>query len=113
MSSQEKAIQIEQAGGPEMMHLVDVEVGEPSPGEVRIRHQACGLNYIDIYQLSGVYALPLPLRLGRELASTPESPHRAPRSPKPTCSLTVPRPPLMVRARGRRASVGSWGCGVT
>ena len=66
MSSQEKAIQIEQAGGPEMMHLVDVEVGEPGPGEVRIRHQACGLNYIDIYQRSGVYALPLPLRLGME-----------------------------------------------
>jgi NADPH2:quinone reductase len=66
MSSHEKAIQIEQAGGPEMMHLVDVEVGEPGPGEVRIRHQACGLNYIDIYQRNGVYALPLPLRLGME-----------------------------------------------
>lgn len=66
MSSQEKAIQIEQSGGPELMHLVDVEVGEPGPGEVRIRHQACGLNYIDIYQRNGVYALPLPLRLGME-----------------------------------------------
>ncbi|MGS0758829.1 alcohol dehydrogenase catalytic domain-containing protein, partial [Roseateles sp. GG27B] len=66
MSSQEKAIQIEQSGGPELMHLVDVEVDEPGPGEVRIRHQACGLNYIDIYQRNGVYALPLPLRLGME-----------------------------------------------
>ncbi|MGS0755561.1 quinone oxidoreductase family protein [Roseateles sp. GG27B] len=59
-------MQIEQSGGPELMHLVDVEVDEPGPGEVRIRHQACGLNYIDIYQRNGVYALPLPLRLGME-----------------------------------------------
>ena len=39
-----KAIQIQQYGGPEVMQLVDVEVGEPGPGEVRIRHHAVGLN---------------------------------------------------------------------
>ena len=73
MSRVEKAIRIEQAGGPEQMQLVDVEVGEPGPGEVRIRHQACGLNYIDIYQRSGVYPLPMPLSLGMEGAGVIEA----------------------------------------
>ena len=43
------------------MHLVDLPVGEPGPGEIRIRHHACGLNFIDVYQRSGVYQLPMPL----------------------------------------------------
>ena len=66
MSTQEKVIRIEQHGGPELMHLVDVEVGEPGPGEIRIRHKACGLNYLDIYQRRGDYPLPMPLNLGME-----------------------------------------------
>jgi NADPH:quinone reductase len=61
-----KAVVIEQVGGPEQMKLVDVQVGEPAAGEVRIRHHAIGLNYIDVYQRSGVYNLPLPLKLGME-----------------------------------------------
>ncbi len=68
-----KAVVIEQVGGPENMHLVDVVVGEPAAGEVRIRHHAVGLNYIDVYQRSGVYALPLPLRLGMEGAGVIEA----------------------------------------
>jgi NADPH2:quinone reductase len=48
------------------MKIVHVEVGEPGPGEVRIRHKACGLNYIDVYQRSGLYPLPVPLKLGME-----------------------------------------------
>ena len=60
----ERAVQVQHPGGPECMQFVDVEVGEPSPGEVRIRHVACGLNYIDIYQRSGVYPLPTPFGLG-------------------------------------------------
>ena len=44
------------------MKLVDLPVGEPGPGEVRIRHHASGLNFIDVYQRSGVYPLPMPLR---------------------------------------------------
>ncbi len=55
------------------MHLVDLPVGEPGPGEVRIRHHACGLNYIDVYQRSGVYALPMPLTLGMEGAGEIEA----------------------------------------
>jgi len=73
MSRTEKAIRIEQHGGPELMQLVDVEVGEPGPGELRIRHMACGLNYIDIYQRSGVYPMPMPLQLGMEGAGVVEA----------------------------------------
>jgi NADPH:quinone reductase len=68
-----KAVVIEQAGGPENMKLIDVQVGEPAAGEVRIRHHAIGLNYIDVYQRSGVYNLPLPLRLGMEGAGVIEA----------------------------------------
>ena len=55
------------------MHLVDVEVGAPGPGEVRIRHHACGLNYIDVYQRTGLYPNPLPLTLGMEGAGVIEA----------------------------------------
>ena len=73
MSSPSRAIQIEQTGGPEQMQLVQVEVGDPGPGEVRIRHHAIGLNFIDVYQRSGLYNLPLPLRLGMEGAGVIEA----------------------------------------
>ncbi|MFN3297571.1 quinone oxidoreductase family protein [Caldimonas sp.] len=68
-----KAIQIRQFGGPEQLQLVDVDVGEPGPGEVRIRHHACGLNFIDIYQRTGLYQGPLPLTLGMEAAGVVEA----------------------------------------
>jgi NADPH:quinone reductase len=68
-----KAIIIEQTGGPEQMKLVQVNVGEPGAGEIRIRHHAVGLNFIDVYQRSGVYALPLPLQLGMEAAGVVEA----------------------------------------
>lgn len=68
-----KAVQIDQTGGPEQLKLVEVMVGDPGPGEIRIRHQAIGLNYIDVYQRTGVYALPLPLRLGMEGAGVVEA----------------------------------------
>jgi len=73
MSRIEQAIRIEQQGGPELMKLVEVEVGEPGPGEVRIRHKACGLNFIDIYQRNGTYTLPMPLNLGMEGAGVIEA----------------------------------------
>jgi NADPH2:quinone reductase len=68
-----RAIQISQFGGPEQMQLVDVPVGEPGPGEIRIRHEACGLNFIDVYQRTGLYANPLPLTLGMEGAGIVEA----------------------------------------
>jgi NADPH:quinone reductase len=68
-----KAILIEQTGGPEQMKLVNVQVGEPGAGEIRIRHHVVGLNFIDVYQRSGVYSLPLPLQLGMEAAGVVEA----------------------------------------
>ena len=68
-----KAIQISAHGGPEQMQLVDVEVGAPGPGEIRIRHQACGLNFIDVYQRTGLYPLKLPHTLGMEGAGVVEA----------------------------------------
>jgi len=67
------AVQIKQPGGPEQMELVEVAVGEPGPGEVRIRHKAVGLNYIDVYQRSGLYPLAMPLSLGMEGAGVIEA----------------------------------------
>jgi NADPH2:quinone reductase len=61
-----RAIQIEQTGGPEVMKLVDVQVGEPGPGEIRIRHKAVGLNFIDVYYRTGLYKTALPTGLGGE-----------------------------------------------
>ena len=69
----EKAVRMAQAGGPEVMSLETVVVGDPGPGEVRIRHMACGLNYIDVYHRSGVYPLPLPSGLGMEGAGVIEA----------------------------------------
>jgi len=68
-----KAIQITQYGGPEAMQMVDVEVGNPGPGEIRIKHHACGLNFIDVYQRTGLYQNPLPLKLGMEGAGVVEA----------------------------------------
>ena len=61
-----KAVCIEQNGGPEQLKIGDVTVGDPGPGEIRIRHNAVGLNFIDVYQRSGLYTLPMPLQLGME-----------------------------------------------
>ncbi|SOY55965.1 quinone oxidoreductase family protein [Cupriavidus taiwanensis] len=68
-----KAIRIEQTGGPEVMQWVDVQVGDPGPGEVRVRHEAVGLNYIDVYFRSGLYKQPLPGGLGMEGAGVVEA----------------------------------------
>ncbi|NZD44427.1 quinone oxidoreductase family protein [Sphaerotilus sulfidivorans] len=68
-----RALQIRQFGGPEAMQLVELEVGEPGPGEVCIRHHAVGVNFIDIYQRTGLYANPLPLTLGMEGAGVVEA----------------------------------------
>jgi len=68
-----RAIQVAAFGGPENLHLVDLPVGEPAAGEIRIRHHACGLNYIDVYQRTGLYPSPLPLTLGMEGAGIVEA----------------------------------------
>ena len=68
-----RAIQIAATGGPEQLQLVDVDVGEPGPGEIRIRHHACGLNYIDVYHRTGLYPLQLPHGIGMEGAGIVEA----------------------------------------
>ena len=61
-----KAIRFHQTGGPEVLRLDDVQVGEPGPGEARVRHAACGVTFIDTYHRTGLYQLPLPSALGVE-----------------------------------------------
>src|SRR6202030_3239258 len=62
------AIRFAKTGGPEVLEWQEVDVGKPGPGQVRIRHTAVGLNYIDTYQRSGLYPMPLPSGLGSEAA---------------------------------------------
>lgn len=68
-----KTVIIEAHGGPEVLKLVDRPVGEPGPGQIRIRHKACGLNFIDCYQRSGLYPMQLPAALGMEAAGIVEA----------------------------------------
>ncbi|MCW5634345.1 MAG: quinone oxidoreductase [Rubrivivax sp.] len=68
-----KAIQIQAIGGPEQLKLAEVEVGAPGPGEIRIRHHASGLNFIDVYHRTGLYPLKLPHALGMEGAGVVEA----------------------------------------
>lgn len=67
------AIRFERTGGPEVLQWVEVEVPPPAAGEVRIRHQAVGLNFIDTYHRSGLYPLPLPSGIGQEAAGVIEA----------------------------------------
>ena len=66
------AIRIHQTGGPEVLQWESVAVGEPGPGEARVRHTAVGLNYIDTYHRSGLYKLPLPSGIGLEASGVVE-----------------------------------------
>lgn len=73
MTAMAKTVVIDAFGGPENMKLVERPLGEPGPGEIRIRHHACGLNFIDVYQRTGLYPLPLPHALGMEAAGVIEA----------------------------------------
>lgn len=68
-----RAVRIHQHGGPEQLVLDHVHVGEPGPGEIRIRHRAVGLNFIDVYHRTGLYPMPLPAQLGMEGAGVVEA----------------------------------------
>ncbi len=61
-----KAIRFHEFGGPDVLHWEDVEVPDPGPGEARIRHEAVGVNFVDIYQRRGLYKVPLPAIAGNE-----------------------------------------------
>lgn len=65
-----KAVRVHQYGGPEVLKHDDIPVPDPKAGEARVKIEATGLNYIDIYHRTGLYQLPLPFTLGREAAGT-------------------------------------------
>ena len=67
-----QAIRFAKTGGPEVLEWQPVDVGKPGPGQVRLKHSAVGLNYIDTYQRSGLYPMPLPSGLGSEAAGVIE-----------------------------------------
>ena len=67
------AIQITETGGPDVLKAVDLPVPAPGPGQVLVRHQAIGLNFIDTYMRSGLYPMPLPAVLGSEGAGIVEA----------------------------------------
>jgi len=67
------AIRIHSTGGPEVLSWEEVAVGDPGPGEARVRHTAVGVNYIDTYHRSGLYKLPLPSGIGNEAAGVVEA----------------------------------------
>ena len=67
------AIRIHQPGGPEALSWETVEIGEPGPGQVRLRQTAIGINFIDIYHRTGLYPMPLPFTPGQEGAGVVEA----------------------------------------
>ena len=68
-----KAIRIEKTGGPEVLEYKDYDLPAPGPGQIRIKHRAIGVNFIDIYHRSGLYPLPMPSGLGSEAAGEVEA----------------------------------------
>ncbi len=68
-----KAIRFARTGGPDVLALEEIELASPAPGQVRVRHTVIGVNFIDTYQRSGLYKLPLPSGLGSEAAGAVEA----------------------------------------
>lgn len=68
-----RTARIERTGGTEVIEWIDIDLPAPAPGEVRVRHTAVGLNYIDVYHRSGVYPVALPSGLGLEAAGIVEA----------------------------------------
>lgn len=66
------AIRFEQTGGPEVLKTVDVPIPQPGPGQILVRHQAVGVNFIDTYHRTGLYPVKLPSGLGMEAAGVVE-----------------------------------------
>src|SRR3954467_13223209 len=78
-----KAVRFHKQGGPEVMQYDDVQVGDPGPGQVRIRHAAIGVNFVDVYQRSGLYPMQLPQVAGNEGAGVVEAVGQGVGAPKP------------------------------
>jgi NADPH2:quinone reductase len=67
------AIRVHTPGGPDVMQWEEVAVGDPGPGEARVRHAAVGVNFLDTYHRSGLYKIPMPSGIGSEAAGTVEA----------------------------------------
>ncbi len=97
-----KAIRIHEHGGPEVLRWEEVEVGEPGPGQLRVRHGAVGLNYIDVYHRTGLYPLPsLPWTLGMEGAGQVEAVGEGVIEFKPGDRIAYASPPVGAYAEVR------------
>jgi NADPH2:quinone reductase len=68
-----KAVRFHKTGGPEVLVWEDVEVGDPGPGQIRVKNHAVGLNFVDVYQRSGLYPMQLPSGAGSEAAGVVEA----------------------------------------
>src|SRR5229473_1677407 len=68
-----KAVRFHKTGAPEVLQIDEVPVGEPGPGQARVRHTAIGVNFVDIYQRSGLYPMQLPQVAGNEGAGVVEA----------------------------------------
>jgi NADPH2:quinone reductase len=68
-----KAVRFHRTGGPEVLQVDEVQVGDPGDGQARVKHTAIGLNFIDTYHRSGLYPLPLPSGIGLEAAGVVEA----------------------------------------
>jgi len=68
-----KAVRFHKTGGPEVLQVDDVQVGDPGDGQARVKNTAIGLNFIDTYHRSGLYPLPLPSGIGLEAAGVVEA----------------------------------------
>jgi NADPH2:quinone reductase len=69
-----KAIVVHEYGGPEVMQWEDVTLGDPGPGEARVRHAAIGVNFVDVYNRTGLYKTALPFTPGGKELSSPLRP---------------------------------------
>src|SRR6267143_1995389 len=68
-----KAVRFHKQGGPEVLQYEDIPVGDPGPGQARVRHSAIGVNFVDTYQRSGLYPAQLPQVAGNEGAGVVEA----------------------------------------
>jgi len=88
-----KAIRIHKTGGPEVLQWDDVSVGDPGPGEARVRHHAVGLNYTDVYYRTGVFKLPYPSSPGLEASGVVEAVGAGVSNVKPGDRVAYANPP--------------------
>jgi len=104
---QTKAICIHEYGGPEQMRWQDLELAEPVADQVQVRHQAVGLNYIDVYHRTGLYPTPpLPCVLGMEAAGIVEAVGPEVVDFSPGDRVAYASPPLGAYAQARNIAAG-------